>query len=269
MKKRILSCLLVGILAIGLVGCGKSSASNEKLIKIGVSPVPHKEIVENIKPQLKESGYDLEIVEFTDYVTPNTALADGSIDANYFQHTAYLNETVESKGLDLVSIAEIHLEPMGLYSKTIKNIKDIKDGAKIAIPNDPSNEARALRLLEKANLIKLKEGELVTPKDIVDNPKNIKFEELEAAQLPRTLDEFDGAIINGNYALESGLDVSKDSLIVEDKNDKAAKDNRNILVVKKGNEESEKIKALKKALTSKECSQFINEKYNGAVIPTF
>ena len=274
-RKSILSILLAGALVIGLVGCGTKaddagSAAEDKTITIGVSPVPHKEIVEQIKPDLEAEGYTVNIVEFTDYVTPNTALDEGELDANYFQHISYLNETNESKGLDLTYTAAIHLEPLAAYSKTLTDLKDLKDGATVAVPNDPSNEARALRLLEKAGLIKLGEGELVTPKDITENTKNLKFEELEAAQLPRVLEEVDIAVINGNYALEAGLKPSEQGLAVEDANAEAAKDYRNILAVKKGNEESEKIKALTKALTSEKVKNFIEEKYSdGTVIPAF
>ncbi|MGG7142363.1 MetQ/NlpA family ABC transporter substrate-binding protein [Clostridium nigeriense] len=276
-RKSILSILLVGALAIGLVGCGTSksddstgSASEDKTITIGVSPVPHKEIVEQIVPDLEAEGYTVKIVEFTDYVTPNTSLAEGDLDANYFQHIAYLNQTNESKGLDLTYTAAIHLEPLAAYSKTLTDLKDIKDGATVAIPNDPSNEARALRLLEKSGLIKLKDGELVTPKDITENTKSLKFEELEAAQLPRVLDEVDIAVINGNYALEAGLNPSKEALAIEDANAEAAQNYRNVLAVRKGTENSEKIQALTKALTSDKVKSYIEEKYSdGTVIPTF
>lgn len=272
-RKSILSVLLAGALAIGLVGCGNAADTGkeeDKTIKIGVSPVPHKEIVDQIVPDLEEKGYTVEVIEFTDYVTPNTALAEGEIDANYFQHIAYLNETNENKGLDLTYTAAIHLEPLGTYSKTVKDIKELKDGATIAIPNDPSNEARALKLLEKAGLIKLAKGELVTPKDITENSKNLKFEELEAAQLPRVLDEVDAAVINGNYALEAGLNPAEESIATEDKDAKAAENYRNILAVKKGNEDLQKIKDLTEALTSDKIKSFIEEKYsNGTVIPTF
>lgn len=269
--KSIISVLLTGVLAVGLIGCGGNDTviEDNKVIKIGVSPVPHKEIVENIKPQLESEGYTVEIVEFTDYVIPNEALADGSLDANYFQHIAYLNETNESKGLDLEYTAEIHLEPIALYSKNHKKLEEITDGATIAIPNDPSNEARALKLLESQGLIKLNDGELVTPRDIKENTKNLKFKEVEAAQLPRILDEVEAAIINGNYAIEAGLNPSTDALVIEDKDAEAAKVYRNILAVKKGNEDVEKIKAITKALTSEETKKFIEEKYNGAVIPSF
>lgn len=269
MKKiRLLTLLVAGIITIGLVACG-SSDKDEKTIKIGVSAVPHKAIVEQIKSEVEAEGYTLEIQEFSDYVTPNTALQDGDLDANFFQHIAYLNETNSSKGYDLTYTAEIHIEPMGVYSKNIKSVDDIKDGATIAIPNDPSNEARALRLLAKAGLIKIKDSELATPKDITENIKNLKFTELEAAQLPRILDEMDLAVINGNYALQANLDVNKDAIFVEDKNEESIKNMRNILAVKKGTEESEKIKALTKALTSDKVRTYIEETYKGTVIPVF
>lgn len=276
-RKSILSILLAGVLAIGLVGCGAAksddstgSASEDKTITIGVSPVPHKEIVEQIVPDLEAEGYTVKVVEFTDYVTPNTALAEGELDANYFQHIAYLNETNESKGLDLTYTAAIHLEPLAAYSKTLTSLEDIEDGATVAIPNDPSNEARALRLLEDSGLIKLADGELVTPNDITENTKNLKFEELEAAQLPRVLDEVDIAVINGNYALEAGLNPSEESLAIEDANAEAAQNYRNVLAVRSGTENSEKIQALTKALTSDKVKNFIEEKYSdGTVIPAF
>ena len=193
-RKSILSLLLTGALAISLIGCGNTnkeaetgSKGEDKTITIGVTPVPHKEIVEEIKPDLEAEGYTVKIVEFTDYVTPNTSLAEGELDANYFQTVAYLDETNEGKGLDLTYTKGIHLEPLGVYSSTIKSLDELKEGATVAVPNDPSNEARALRVLEGAGLIKLKEGELVTPKDITENPKNLKFEELEAAQLMETM----------------------------------------------------------------------------------
>ncbi|MBD7913037.1 MULTISPECIES: MetQ/NlpA family ABC transporter substrate-binding protein [Clostridium] len=267
-KKSIISVVLAGILALGLAGCG-AKKTDDKTITIGVSPVPHKEIVEQIKPILEKEGYKLEIKEFDDYELPNTAVQDGEIDANYFQHIAYLNTTNEKKNYDLTYTAEIHIEPMALYSTKVKNLNELKDGATIGIPNDPSNEARALRLLAKAGLIKVKDGELITIADVTENTKNIKFKELEAAQLPRTLDELNGAVINGNYALEAKLDATKDALFTEDKNDESIKNYRNILAVKKGNEDSEKIKALTKALTSDEVKKYITDTYKGAVVPVF
>ncbi|PRR82352.1 MetQ/NlpA family ABC transporter substrate-binding protein [Clostridium vincentii] len=267
-KTKILSVLLAGTLALGLIGCGDSK-TDDKTITIGVSPVPHREIVDQIVPILEKAGYTLKITEFDDYDLPNTAVQDGEIDANFFQHIAYLNTTNTEKDYDLTYTAEIHIEPMALYSNTVKNLADLKDGATIAIPNDTSNEARALRLLQSAGLIKVAEGELITPKDITENTKNFKFTELEAAQLPRTLEEVDGAVINGNYALQAGLDATVDGIFTEDVDDESIKNMRNILVVKKGNEDSEKIKALTKALTSDEVKKFIEEKYKGTVIPVF
>jgi len=267
-KTKIVSVILAGVLALGLIGCG-ASKTDDKTIKIGVSPVPHKEIVDQIAPILEKEGYKLEITEFDDYELPNTAVQDGELDANFFQHIAYLNTTNEKKSYDLTYTAEIHIEPMALYSKSIKKLTELKDGATITIPNDLSNEARALRILEKAGLIKVAPGDLVTIKDITENPKNLKFKELEAAQLPRTLDEVDASVINGNYALQTGLSATKDGLLIEDINDPAIKNARNILTVKKGNEDSEKIKALTKALTSDTVKKFIEEKYNGNVIPVF
>ena len=249
------------------MGCG--SKSDDKTIKIGVSAVPHEEIVNEIIPDLEAEGYKVEVTEYSDYVIPNTALQEGELDANYFQHIAYLNETNESKGYNLTYTAEVHVEPMGIYSNKIKNISDLKEGDKVAIPNDPSNEARALRLLQAAGLIKINDSETATPKDITENKLNLKFEELEAAQLPRSLDDFDAAVINGNYALQAGLDVNKDGLYIEDKDDKNIKNMRNVLAVKKGNENSEKIQALTKALTSDKVKKFIEEKYKGTVIPVF
>jgi D-methionine transport system substrate-binding protein len=275
-RKSILSLLLTGALAISLIGCGNTNKETEtgskgedKTITIGVTPVPHKEIVEEIKPDLEAEGYTVKIVEFTDYVTPNTSLAEGELDANYFQTVAYLDETNEGKGLDLTYTKGIHLEPLGVYSSTIKSLDELKEGATVAVPNDPSNEARALRVLEGAGLIKLKEGELVTPKDITENPKNLKFEELEAAQLPRVLEEVGIAVINGNYAIEAGLNPAENALYLEDATKEASKKYHNVLAVKKGNEDSEKIKALTKALTSDKVKKFIEDKYNGSVIPTF
>ncbi|VYT86740.1 methionine ABC transporter substrate-binding protein [Clostridium butyricum] len=275
-KKSILSVVLAGVLAIGLIGCGGTGSNgsgadskDDKVIKIGVTPKPHKEIVDAAVPLLEKEGYKVEITEFNDYVQPNTAVEEGSLDVNFFQHTPYLNEQVQSRGLHLKSVAAIHLEPMGLYSKKITSLDELKDGSTIAVPNDPSNEARALKLLAANGLIKIKDGELVTPADITENPKNLQFSELEAAAVPRAVDDVDAAVINGNYAIEAGFDVLKDGIIKEDKDSEAAKPYANIVVVKEGNENLEKIQALVKALTSDEVRDFINKEYNGAVIPVF
>ncbi|WP_283625142.1 MetQ/NlpA family ABC transporter substrate-binding protein [Clostridium butyricum] len=275
-KKSILSVVLAGVLAIGLIGCGGTGSNasgadskDDKVIKIGVTPKPHKEIVDAAVPLLEKEGYKVEITEFNDYVQPNTAVEEGSLDVNFFQHTPYLNEQVQSRGLHLKSVAAIHLEPMGLYSKKITSLDELKDGSTIAVPNDPSNEARALKLLAANGLIKIKDGELVTPADITENPKNLQFSELEAAAVPRAVDDVDAAVINGNYAIEAGFDPTTNAIVKEDKDSEAAKPYANIVVVKEGNENLEKIQALIKALTSDEVRDFINKEYNGAVIPVF
>ena len=275
-KKSILSVVLAGVLAIGLIGCGGTGSNgsgadskDDKVIKIGVTPNPHKEIVDAAVPLLEKEGYKVEITEFNDYVQPNTAVEEGSLDVNFFQHTPYLNEQVQSRGLHLKSVAAIHLEPMGLYSKKITSLDELKDGSTIAVPNDPSNEARALKLLAANGLIKIKDGELVTPADITENPKNLQFSELEAAAVPRAVDDVDAAVINGNYAIEAGFDPTTNAIVKEDKDSEAAKPYANIVVVKEGNENLEKIQALIKALTSDEVRDFINKEYNGAVIPVF
>ena len=275
-KKSILSVVLAGVLAIGLIGCGGTGSNgsgadskDDKVIKIGVTPKPHKEIVDAAVPLLEKEGYKVEITEFNDYVQPNTAVEEGSLDVNFFQHAPYLNEQVQSRGLHLKSVAAIHLEPMGLYSKKITSLDELKDGSTIAVPNDPSNEARALKLLAANGLIKIKDGELVTPADITENPKNLQFSELEAAAVPRAVDDVDAAVINGNYAIEAGFDPTANAIVKEDKDSEAAKPYANIVVVKEGNENLEKIQALIKALTSDEVRDFINKEYNGAVIPVF
>ena len=275
MKKR--SILTAIIVSIGLIGCGNSEGSSndsssngdDKVIKVGVSPVPHEEIMEVAKPLLEAKGYTVEIVEFTDYVLPNTALESGEIDANYFQHIAYLNSFNADNGTHLTYTAEIHLEPMGAFSKKYKTVDEVEEGAVVAVPDDPSNEARALRVLAAAGLIEVNDGELITTADITSNPKNLEFKELEAATLPRVLEDVDIAVINGNYALEAGLDVNNDAFYAEDKNVESLKERRNVLAVKEGNENSQKIKDLTEALTSDEVREFIEEKYKGAVVPVF
>ena len=273
-KKSILSILLVGALAIGLVGCGasgnKAANSDDKTIKIGVTPVPHKGVAEVAQKELEAKGYTVEIVEFSDYVTPNTSLEEGELDANYFQTIAYLDESNEGRGLHLTYTAAVHLEPLAVYSKTIKDLNELKDGATVAVPNDASNEARSLRVLENAGLIKLKEGELVTVKDITENKKNLKFEELEAAQLPRILEEVDIAVINGNYALQASLSPAKDAVFIENSDPEVSKKYYNVVTVKEGTEDTQKIKDLTEALTSDAVKQYIEETYkDGSVIPLF
>lgn len=275
-KNSILSIALIGILGFSVIGCGnsknesvQSSKENDKTITIGVSPVPHKGIVDAAIPELEGKGYKVVVKEFTDYVIPNTALDGGDLDANFFQHTPYLNNFNEKNGTKIKSLGAIHLEPLGAYSKKIKDIKDLKDGATIAIPNDPSNEARALRLLEANGLIKLGAGDTVTPKDIKENKKNLKFKELEAALLPTVVDEVEIAVINGNYALEL-FNPSKDALLIENKDSEASKPYGNVLAVREGTENSEKVKDLKAALTSETVKKYINDTYkDGSVIPVF
>lgn len=265
MKKNILLILL----ALLFIACGgkKEDDTNSKIIKVGATPIPHSEILEAVKDDLAAEGFTLEIVEFTDYVTPNLALNDGEIDANFFQHLPYLDKFAEERGLDLVSVGTVHVEPMGLYSKKITSVEELEDGAVIAIPNDPSNGGRALLLLQAKGLIKLDSaaGLNATELDVTENPKKLKFKALDAAQLPRVLADVDAAVINGNYALESDMNPSEDALLIEGAESPYA----NIVVVKAGNENEEKIEALMKALQSEKVKEFINEKYNGAVVPAF
>lgn len=268
MKKILTVLVTVTIFAVLLTGCGKTENS---IIKVGASITPHAEILEVAKEILAKKGYTLEIVEYNDYVLPNIATDTGELDANYFQHLPYLKNFNEERGTKLVSVAAIHYEPFGIYPGKTKSLDQLPDGATIAVPNDGTNEARALMLLEAQGLIKLKEGVdfTATVLDIESNPKNLVIKELEAAQLARALEDVDLAVINGNYAIEAGLNVSKDALAVEDKESEAAQTYANILVVKEGNENNKAIKALVEALQSEEVKKFINDTYEGAVIPIF
>lgn len=252
---------LVGVLALGTL----ASAADDKTITVGATPVPHAEILEVIKPILKKEGYNLKIKVFNDYVVPNTAVNDGELDANYFQHIPYLEKFNKDKGTKLVKTVGVHLEPMGIYSKKIKDLKNLKDGARVSVPNDPTNESRAFDVLATAGLITLKDVPFKTPLDVVKNPKHLKFTELDAAQLPRTLDDVAISVINTNYALNAGLNPTKDALAIESKESPYV----NIVVVKKGNENAPKIKALDKAITSESVKEFIKTKYKGAIIPAF
>jgi D-methionine transport system substrate-binding protein len=266
--KKLLTLSIAIILSLGVfAGCSSTATtgSDKKVIKVGATPVPHEEILEQIKPILAAKGYTLEIVEFTDYVTPNTALADGELDANFFQHIPYLEEFNKEKNLDLTYTVKVHIEPMGVYSHKVKALTELADGATIAIPNDPTNGARALRVLENAGLIKVKEGDLVSKLDITENPKNLVIEELEAAMLPRQLDNIDAAVINANYALEAGLNPVSNALALESADSPYA----NVLAVKATDKDKPYIKALSEALNSPEVKKFIVEKYNGSVIPAF
>lgn len=260
MKKVLLFTALAAALTAGF------AQANEKLI-VAATPVPHAEILELVKPTLAKEGVDLEIKVFTDYVQPNVQVAEKRLDANYFQTLPYLENFNKGKGTNLVTVVGVHVEPFGGYSKKIKNISELKDGATVAIPNEGSNSGRALLLLQKAGVITLKDptNALATPKDIASNPKNLKFKELESALLPRVLDQVDLDMINTNYALEAGLNPARGALIIED----AKSPYVNFLVARPDNKDSAAIQKLAKALTSPEVKAFIEKKYNGAVVPAF
>lgn len=271
--KKVLSVILsVLLLSVVFTGCGNSSKqgassskSDKKVIKIGASPVPHAEILEKVKPILAKEGYDLQIKQFTDYVTPNTALDSGEIDANFFQHIPYLENFNKQKHTNLTYTVKVHLEPMGVYSKKIKSLNELKDGATIAVPNDPTNESRALQLLQKSGVIKVKSGELISKTDITENKKNIKIKELDAPQLPRTLGDVDAAVINSNFAIEAKLNPTKDAIALESKDSPYA----NVIAIRAKDKDKDFVKALDKAITSPEIKKFIEEKYKGSIIPAF
>ena len=277
--KKIIALAAAAALTLSLAACSgnnssstadnSSSNASSTVIRVGASPSPHAEILEFAKDQLAAKGYELEIVEFTDYVMPNVALYEGDLDANFFQHTPYLDNYNEQNGTDLVSACKVHFEPMGLYSETLTSVSDVEEGSKVGVPNDPTNEARALNLLEAQGLIKLREGAGLnaTPLDIEENPLNLEFVELEAAQLPRNLSEFAIAAINGNYAIEAGI---LDKVIVNEAADsESAQEYANILAVQSGELETDKTKALVEALTSDETREFINTQYEDQFIPVF
>ncbi len=270
MKKIIVGLLCSLLLITSLGGCSSTSAKDpaqdKKNIVVGVTPFPHKDIMNVAKGILEKEGYTLEIKEFNDYVQPNVALEDGSLDANFFQHVPYLENTNKEKGFHLAWTVKVHIEPLGLYSSKVKSINDIADGAEIAIPNDATNEARALRLLEKNGLIKAKEGDLITVRDITENKKNLKFDEIDAAQLPRVLGDVSAAIINTNFAAEANLNPSKDALIIEDKDSPYA----NVLTVKEENKDKPYIKALGNALNSPEVKKYIEDNLiDKGIVPAF
>ncbi len=260
MKKVLLFTALAAALTASL------AQANEKLV-VAATPVPHAEILELVKPVLAKEGVDLEIKVFTDYVQPNVQVAEKRLDANYFQTLPYLENFNKGKGTNLVTVVGVHVEPFGGYSSKIKKIEDLKDGATVAIPNEGSNSGRALLLLQKNGLITLKDptNALATPKDIKDNPKHLKFKELESALLPRVLKEVDLDLINTNYALEAGLNPAKDALIIESSDSPYV----NFLVARPDNKDSDAIQKLSKVLTSPEVKAFIEKKYNGAVLPAF
>ena len=240
----------------------------ETKLKVGATPEPHAELLNLVKDDLAAEGIALEVIEFQDYVIPNEAVESGEIDANYFQHLPYLNSFNDERGYHLVNAGGIHVEPFAVYSSKIKDLKDLKKKAKIAIPNDPTNEGRALLLLQDAGLITLKEGAglQATPQDIADNPLKIKFKEIEAASLPRVLKDFDAAVINGNYAIQADLSALKDGLFVEGSSSPYV----NVIAVKAGNENNDAIKALVKALQSDKVKDYIAKKYpTGEVVTVF
>ncbi|MDQ1039882.1 D-methionine transport system substrate-binding protein [Streptomyces sp. V3I8] len=266
--------LAAGALTLGLTACGSdketdSGSGKDGPLIVAASPVPHAEILTYVKDNLaKDAGLDLQVKEFTDYVLPNTATEDGSVGANYFQNQPYLDDFNKKNGTHIVPVVTVHLEPLGLYSSKIKKADELKNGATVAVPNDTVNEARALKLLDANGIITLKDGagNDATPKDIAKNPKNLTFKELEAAQTPRSLEDVDAAVINGNYAIESDLKPADDALVLE-----SADDNPygNFLAVKKGNEDDPRVKKLAKLLTSPEVKKFIEDKYAGSVVASF
>lgn len=270
MKKKLIALLLGTVLLTAtFTGCG-ASKSEDKTIVVGASITPHSEILEAARPLIEEAGYTLEIVEFTDYVLPNTSLDEGDLDANFFQHLPYLDEFNEEKGTEIVSVAAVHFEPFGIYAGQTEDLSELAEGAKVAVPNDTTNEARALLLLEAEGFITLAEdaGLTATVLDIVDNPLNLDIVEIEAAQLVRVLSDVDVACINGNYALEGGLSVA-DALATESEESLSAVTFANIIAVKEGTENDEKIQVLIDAVLSDEVRTFIEESYDGAVVPVF
>ena len=275
--KKFGAFLLAGVLAIGtLTGCGSTDkkaegstgSTDSKVIKVAASATPHAEILEEAKPLLEKEGYDLEVTVFDDYVQPNEVVDSGDFDANYCQHAPYMEQFNKEKGTKLVDAGDIHYEPFGIYPGTKKSLDEIADGDEIAVPNDTTNEARALLLLQDNGIIKLKDGAglTATVNDIAENPHNIKIVELEAAQVARVTGETAFVVLNGNYALQAGYSVKKDALAYEAADSEAAKTYVNIIAVKDGNQDSDAIKALVKVLKSDDIKKFIDEKYDGAVI---
>ena len=294
--KKLISATLAATLALSLAACGASASSTEAAstestaasseaaestaetselagttLKVAASPTPHAEILNVAKDILAEQGITLEVVEFSDYVQPNLVTESGEVDANYFQHTPYLESFNEENGTHLVSVGAIHYEPFGIYPGKSNDLANIADGATIAVPNDTTNEARALQLLAAQGLITVRDGAglTATVNDITENPHNLQIEEIEAAQLPRTVQDVDFAVINGNYAMEAGFSVGKDALATEDASSEAAQTYANVLVVKEGNENNPAIQALLKALQSDEVKNYIDQTYDGAVVAIF
>lgn len=282
MKKKLLALLLGLTLCLSLAACGGNTddtatddttegtdgdTTETVTLTVAASPTPHAEILEQCVPILAEQGIDLVINQYDDYVVPNTAVEDGDEDANYFQHLPYLEEFNESRGTHLVSVAAVHIEPMGIYAGRVESLEDLPDGAVIGIPNDPTNEGRALLLLQSQGLITLDDSSNLsaTPNNIVDNPKNLQFEEIEAQTLPSSRPDLDLAVINSNYALGAGLNPTTDALAIESSDSPYV----NVLVVKEGNENNEAIQALVEALHSDTIRDYITETFDGAVVPAF
>lgn len=279
--KKFIGILLTAALAFGAVGCG-STTTNETAdeattttaegttIVVGASPSPHAEILKAAQPLLAEKGITLEIKEFTDYVQPNLALNTGDLDANYFQHQPYLDQFNADNDMDLVALGAVHYEPMGIFAGNSSDLAALPDGAKVGVPNDATNEARALLLLESNGLIKLKEdaGVAATKLDIVENPHNLEIVEMEAAQLPLSLGSLDIAVINGNYALSGGLSIS-DALAIEEADSLAAETYQNVVAVRNGDETRPELQTLIEVLNSQEIADYINETFEGAVAPVF
>ena len=290
--KKLLALTLALVLCLGLAACGGTgtdtdtnadtssdadtngdAAANGETISltVGATPNPHAEILAQVKDDLAAEGIDLVVKEYSDYVVPNTAVEEGDLDANYFQHTPYMEKSNEEKGTHLVSVGKIHYEPMGIYPGTTKTLEELPDGATIAVPNDTTNEARALQLLAAQGLIELKEdaGLNATPNDITSNPKNLQFKELEAAMLPQTASEVDLSVINSNFAMEGGMNPATDALASEDADSEAAQTFANIIAVKEGHENDPAIQALVKALQSDKVKEYIEKTYSGAVVAVF
>ncbi len=276
LKKLFAALAVFGGLVFTLAGCGDKAPAEKTAapaqtaaveLKIGVSPVPHADIINFVAPALEKEGVKVKVIEFNDYVQPNLALSEKELDANFFQHKPYLDTFSKEHKLNLAVLAAVHLEPMGVYSKSIKNVADLPDGAKIAVPNDPTNGGRALKVLETAGILKVRPeaGILASPADIVDNPKHVKIVEVEAAQLPRALDDVDAAVINSNYALAAKLNPTKDAIAIESKDSPYA----NVVVVRAGDENRPELQKLKNALLTPEVKKFLEEKYQGAVVPAF
>jgi D-methionine transport system substrate-binding protein len=266
MEKRRLSILASVLIAIALIG-GFGTINAATVIKVGASPTPHVGILEAIKPQLAKEGITLDIIEFQDYVQPNLALAEGELDANFFQHLPYLNQFCKDRKLALTSIAKVHIEPMGIYSKKIKSLKNLKSQSIVAIPNDPTNGGRALLLLQQAKLIELRKdaGLAATELDVARNPKNLRFKALEAAQLPRVLADVDLAVINTNYALTINLVPTRDALFIEGRESPYA----NVLAVRTKDKNQAALQKLAKALNSKTVKKYLLKTYKGSIVPAF